>query len=165
MTCYCASLHVVLHITAFTVVLIWKIYFNSGVCSSNLQIDFNSLRMQNYYIKLKMLPWCLLRLSSPTGFPSLAWGWETVRDFCSALPLPLGLLSQFPYFAFSQYQRHQHFARATLVSTLLVSRVASCLKCLGYSHTHCSATQWSHKRRFFKVETLGLICVTVLYSW
>lgn len=143
-TCYCASLHVVLHINEVTVVLIGKIYYGSGVY--NLQIDLSSLRMKNYYIKWKMLTWFLLRISSATGFPSLARGWETVRDFCSALPVPLCLLSfvlmstQFPCFAFCQYELRQHFACATLVSTISVPQVASHLKCLGYSHTHCSAT-------------------------
>lgn len=154
-TCYCASLHGVLHINEVTVVLIWKIYYGSGVYSSNLQIDLSSLRMKNYYIKWKMLTWLLLRISS-------ARGWETVRDFCSALPLPLCLPSfvlmstQFTCFSFCQYQLHQHFACATLVSTISVPQVASHLKCLGYSHTHCSATHGSHRSRFSKVESLCL---------
>lgn len=135
---YCASLHVVLHMNAFTVVLKWKIYYDCGVCSSNLQIYFSSLRIKHYYIKWETLTWLLLgkKQSNISVLLSL--------NFVPSLTCPDGF-TQFSHF---QCQLQQHCACTTLVWTLPVSQGASCLKYLGYHHIHSFSAQGSQNGEF-----------------
>lgn len=136
--CYCASLHVVLHMNALTVVLKWKIYYDCGVCSRKLQIDFSSLRMKHYYIKWEMLTWLLLgeKQSKISVLLSL--------NFVPSLTCPDGF-TQFPHF---QCHLHQHRACITLVWTVPLSQGASSLKYLRYHHIHSFSAQGSQSREF-----------------
>lgn len=144
---YCASLHVVLHMNALTVVLKWKIYYDCGVCSSNLKIYFSSLRMKHYYMKWETLTWLLL-------------GKKQTSLFCC--PLTLCLLSlvlmalhNFPTFSANC---------SSIVPVPHSSEQSLSLRELPAWNIWVTITSTVFQHRDPKADSLGPLCDPVLYS-
>lgn len=143
-----AIVHHCMHLNALTVVLKRKICYGCGVCSSNLQIDFSSLRMKHYYIKWENSLWLLLgkKQSKISVLLSLNFG--------PSLTCPDGF-AQFPHF---RCHLQQHCAVPHLSEQSLSHREHPAW------NIWITITSTGFQHRNPKAESLGPLGDLVLYS-